>query len=353
MSKLQVPFDTVAVPLTLDPRGGYAMRICPQQILEDDSVYEEVIKEETLPLSVKLLKFCVNAVLAATAKKVAQDCRPRRVGDEIKFAPFIRGKVPGPYSPFDAATCKTAVVPMPMKGVTKRVDLSRVLFVNTKTGLKVVVDRIVYEGCQDSSQIATIMRGKGIVVTGLNLQWLEGDSCTVAWTDAEGAAHTVSIAPTSSSVTEMRFAWPEALADVPAGTELEMRFLTRGGLEDADPQPNRKVVELLEAAPAPTPEFVIHTEECEPGEFTGLGTTVLEGDGIGAFDPDAGDTAKIFYTGNDGARSFDITESLTKVSERKLTSDAAIDDIVVGTDGRIELKLGDRTLTAAFTAVAP
>lgn len=252
MSKLQVPFETMPVTSPTGETIGYSMHICPQQILEDDAVYEEVIKEETLPLSVKLLKFCVNAVLAATARKVSQDCRPRRVGDEIKFAPFIRGKVSGPYSPFDEATCKTAVIPMPMKGVTKKIDLSRVLLVNTKGGLRVVIDRIVYEGCVDSSQIATIMRGKGIAVTGLNLQWLEGDSCTAVWKDAGGTEHSAPIVPTSSTVTEMHFAWPEALADVPAGSEVVMRFSTRGGIADAEPQLNEKTVTLIDGEVLPT-----------------------------------------------------------------------------------------------------
>ena len=50
MSKLIVPFDTYKVNPALDPEGGYAMRLGEQQIVEDVSVYEEVIKEKTLPL---------------------------------------------------------------------------------------------------------------------------------------------------------------------------------------------------------------------------------------------------------------------------------------------------------------
>ena len=246
MSKLMVPFETVAVNPRLDPEGGYAMRICDQQILEDDSVYEEVIKEETLPLSVKLLKFIVNAVLAATAKKVAQDCRSRRIGDEIKFSPYIRGKVTSPYASFDAATCRTSVIAHSMKGLTKKVDLDRIHFYNVKTGLRVSIDRIVYEGCVDSTQIATIMRGKGIAVTGLNCQWLEGDTCTLVWTDVGGTEHSASIAPISSTVTEMHFSWPEALDGVPVGSEVKMRFRTRGGIPDGVLQPNDKTVTLIE-----------------------------------------------------------------------------------------------------------
>jgi len=246
MNKLMVPFDTYAVNPALDPSGGYAMRLGEQQILEDDAVYEEVIKEETLPLSVKLLKFCVNAVLSATSKKTSQDCRPRRVGDEIKFVVGLRGKLAGPYGAFDTETCSAVVLATPMKGCVKKVDLSRVHLYNTRTGLKVTIDRITYEG--STSEVGVIMKTKGIVVTGLNCQWLTGDSCTLVWTDGEGAVQTASITPTSSSVTEMKFAWPTALNDVAAGTEIEFRFLTRGGIEEGEPQPNNKTVTVLAAS---------------------------------------------------------------------------------------------------------
>ena len=248
MKKLQVNYDTYPVNPALDPSGGYAMRLTDQQILEDDAVYEEVIKEETLPLSVKLLKFCVNAVLAATSKKTSQDCRPRRVGDELKFVAFPRGKLTSPYGAFDPATCSAVVLAMPLKGVSKKVDLTRVQFVNTKTGTKVMIDRIVYEGCMKSEEIATIMVGKGIVVTGLNCQYLPGDKCIIAWHEGTEPEKTAEMVPTSSSVTEMRFAWPTALDGVAPGTEVEVRFTTRGGVEDADPQTNKKVVTLIGAA---------------------------------------------------------------------------------------------------------
>ena len=248
MKKLQVNYDTYPVNPALDPSGGYAMRLTDQQIIEDDAVYEEVIKEETLPLSVKLLKFCVNAVLAATSKKTSQDCRPRRIGDEIKFVAFPRGKLTSPYGAFDPATCSAVVLAMPMKGVTKKVDLARVQFVNTRTGTKVIIDRVVYEGCQDSTQIATIMVNKGIVVTGLNCQFLTGDKCVMFWLDEDGVEQSAQITPTSSSVTEMKFAWPTALAGVAVGTKIELRFTSRGGVEDADPQTNSKIVTLIAAA---------------------------------------------------------------------------------------------------------
>jgi hypothetical protein len=83
MSKLKVTFDTVPVNALLDPAGGYSMRLTEQQIVEDETVYEEVIKEKTLPLSPELLQLAVHAVLQTMATKTSQDCRPRKIGGII------------------------------------------------------------------------------------------------------------------------------------------------------------------------------------------------------------------------------------------------------------------------------
>lgn len=340
MGKLMVPFETVAVNPVLDPEGGYAMRICDQQILEDDSVYEEVIKEETLPLSVKLLKFIVNAVLAATAKKVAQDCRSRRIGDEIKFSPYIRGKVASPYSSFDAATCKTSVIAHSMKGLTKKVDLDRIHFYNVKAGLRVTIDRIVYEGCVDSTQIATIMRGKGIAVTGLNCQWLEGDTCTLVWADAEGAEHTASIVPTGSTVTEMHFAWPEALDAVPTGSEVQMSFRTRGGIADAEPQPNNKTVTLIAGAVKPTLDKVATTgrDGIVKGEaFEATGTNL----GFNF----ATDHVSVTWVENGVQRQAALVPLSATASQIAFSACALFDDLPDGTELTFTFELGGKSVT--------
>ena len=261
MSKLKVTFDTVPVNALLDPTGGYSMRLTEQQIVEDETVYEEVIKEKTLPLSPELLQLAVHAVLQTMSTKTSQDCRPRKIGGIIKCAAFPRGKLDSPYAPFDSEKCTAAVIFSSLKGMAKKVDMNRVQFVNTKTGERVTIDRVVYEGCVKSEEIATIMRGKGILVTGLNCQWIEGDTCTLAWKDADGAEQTAEIVPTSSGVTEMRFAWPEALADVPAGSQIEFRFRTRGGNPEGQPQPNNKTVTLIEAERVPTVTKVATTDK--------------------------------------------------------------------------------------------
>ena len=250
--KTQVPFDTYPVNAALDPSGCFAMKLKDLQIVNDDSVFEEVVKEKTLPMSPELLEFGFRCVLSTMADRVSKDCRPRKVGNIIKATPYLRGKLKSAYSAFDKNTCSCAIVFTSLSGLEKSVNTEKYIqFVNAKTGTRVMIDRIVYEGCVDSSQIATIMRGKGIAVTGLNCQWLEGDTCTLAWKDADGVEQTANIVPISSTVTEMHFAWSEALNDAPLG-DVQMRFLTRGGIVDGEPQPNDKTVTLIEAELVPT-----------------------------------------------------------------------------------------------------
>ena len=283
--KTQVPFETYPVNAALDPSRCYAMKLKDLQIVNDDSVFEEVVKEKTLPMSPELLEFGFRCVLSTMAERVSKDCRPRKVGNILKATPYLRGKLKSPYSAFDKSNCSCAIVFTSLSGLEKSVNTEKYIqFVNTKTGTRVTIDRIVYEGCVDSSQIATIMRGKGIAVTGLNCQWLEGDSCTLAWADAEGAEHTASIEPTSATVTEMHFAWPEALADVPADSKVEMRFLTRGGIADAEPQPNNKTVTLIAGEPVPEPLVTSQdglVKVMSLGELTNKRTAALAGVNVG------------------------------------------------------------------------
>ena len=245
--KTQVPFDTYPVNAAVDPSGCFAMKLKERQIVNDDSVFEEVVKEKTLPMSPELLEFGFRCVLSTMAERVSKDCRPRKVSNIIKAAPYLRGKLKSAYSAFDKNTCSCAIVFTSLSGLEKSVNTEKYIqFVNAKTGTHIIIDRITHEGCVDSSQIATIMRGKGIAVTGLNLQWLEGDTCTLVWKDADDVEQSAEIVPTTSTVTEMHFQWPSALNAAPANSKVEMRFKTRGGIADGEPQANNKTVTLIE-----------------------------------------------------------------------------------------------------------
>ena len=348
MSKLKVTFDTVPVNALLDPAGGYSMRLTEQQIVEDETVYEEVIKEKTLPLSPELLQLAVHAVLQTMATKTSQDCRPRKIGGIIKCAAFPRGKLDSPYAPFDPVNCTAAVVFSTLKGMAKKVDMNRVQFVNTKTGERVTIDRIVYEGCVKSEEIATIMRGKGILVTGLNCQWIEGDTCTLVWKDAAGREQTAQIVPTSSGVTDMRFAWPEALADVPTGSQVEFRFRTRGGNPDAQPQPNNKTVTLIEAELVPTITKVATPEK--DGVQKGQG---FQADGSNLGFNFATDHVSVKWMDTDGTpRQAAIVPSSATAEAIAFSSCELFDDLEAGTELTFEFELGGKVTSKNATLLA-
>lgn len=280
------------------------------------------------------------------AERVSKDCRPRKVGNILKATPYLRGKLKSAFSAFDKNTCSCAIVFTSLSGLEKSVNTEKYIqFVNTKTGTRVVIDRIVYEGCVKSEEIATIMRGKGIAVTGLNLQWLEGDSCTVAWKDAEGTEHSASIEPISSTVTEMHFAWPEALADVPAGSEIEMHFLTRGGIADAEPQPNDKTVTLIEGEILPTIDKVATT-----GKDGIVKGQAFEATGANLGFNFATDHVSVTWVDSDGTPRQAALVPLSATAEKIAFSTCPLfDDLEDGTELTFEFEIGGKS--AAKNAV--
>lgn len=336
--KTQVPFDTYPVNAALDPSGCFAMKLKDLQIVNDDSVFEEVVKEKTLPMSPELLEFGFRCVLSTMADRVSKDCRPRKVGNIIKATPYLRGKLKSAFSAFDKNTCSCAIVFTSLSGLEKSVNTEKYIqFVNTKTGTRVIIDRIVYEGCVDSSQIATIMRGKGIAVTGLNCQWLEGDTCTLVWKDADGVEQTAQIVPISSTVTEMHFAWPEALNDAPLG-DVQMHFLTRGGIADGEPQPNDKTVTLIEAERVPTITKVATPEK--DGVQKGQD---FQADGANLGFNFATDHVSVKWTDPDGTpRQGALVPSIATADMIKFASCPIFDDLPDNTELTFEFELGGK-----------
>ena len=335
--KTQVPFDTYPVNAALDPSGCFAMKLKDLQIVNDDSVFEEVVKEKTLPMSPELLEFGFRCVLSTMADRVSKDCRPRKVGNIIKATPYLRGKLKSAYSAFDRNTCSCAIVFTSLSGLEKSVNTEKYIqFVNTRTGTRVIIDRIVYEGCVDSSQIATIMRGKGIAVTGLNCQWLEGDTCTVVWKDAYGVEQTAQIVPISSTVTEMHFAWPEALNDAPLG-DVQMHFLTRGGIADGEPQPNDKTVTLIEAELQPTITKVATPEK--DGVQKGQG---YQADGANLGYNFASDHVTVKWTVDGVTSQAALVPSMATADTIKFASCPIFDDLPDNTELTFEFELGGK-----------
>ena len=136
MSKLIVKFDTHAISTDVDPSRSYTLQLLDRPVYDDSLVFREVVKEKTLPFDEDMLKFAFLSVLKTMTQKVAADCVPRKIGNYLKFLPTIRGKVKGPYSPYNPQTCSTAIVVQSLSGLEKTVNTANIQFVNVREGLK-------------------------------------------------------------------------------------------------------------------------------------------------------------------------------------------------------------------------
>ena len=244
MAKIQAKFDTIAVNTAIDPKGGYTLKLKERPIYDESQIFEEVVKEKTLPFDKDMLEFAFLAVLKTMALKVSRDCNPRRVGNYLKFTPTLRGKVKGPFSPFDPATCTSKITIMSLSGLENEIDRNYVTFVNAKGGTKVSIARISWIGSDEPN---IIKKGEPFAVYGTNLMFNNeyGDTITVSWTDSSNVVHNESLMPIESDYSHMRFEWTESLASIDANTILEFSFRTRGGIEDNDEQLNKKSVTVI------------------------------------------------------------------------------------------------------------
>ena len=253
MKKLTVKFDTRAISPDVDPSRSYTLHLLDRPVYDESQVFREVVKEKTLPFDEDMLKFAFLCVLKTMTQKVAADCIPRKIGNHLKFLPTIRGKVKGPYSPYDPKTCSTAIVVQSLSGLEKVVNMDYIQFVNVRQGVKAVVRKVTWRGAEETGKI---MPGRQIRATGDNLLWLDGDSVELSWKlpdGTEATATVTSIVEADSDVDNIILDWPDALDGVATGTEVKFRFLLRGGIEDAEPQPSDVSATVIEAEPGPGP----------------------------------------------------------------------------------------------------
>ena len=242
MAKIIARFDTKKVNNALDPEGGFSLQLKDRPIYDDTQVFEEVVKEKTLPFDKDMLEFAFLSVLKTMALKVSRDCNPRRIGNYIKFAPTLRGKVKTPYSAYSRDTCSSAIVVSSLSGLEKAIDENYVQFVNSREGIKVVIQRINWVGSENDFEIR---RGSQIIATGSNMQYLPGDTVTFRWKTAAGADASLAVVPVESDVSHMLFDWPSALDALAEGSEVTIEFVTRGGVADAPGITNTKKVKVV------------------------------------------------------------------------------------------------------------
>lgn len=108
----------------------------------------------------------------------------------------------------------------------------------------VKIDHVYYA---DATEDFVIKNGAAIVINGKNLKFDAslGDKLTFSWTDSDGEAQSAEVAPSSSDAFRMSIAWPAALAEVAAGTEVTLELRSRNGVKDAPEQVVTKKVKLV------------------------------------------------------------------------------------------------------------
>ena len=246
MSKIVAKFNTQAIKSELGENAdGYMLRLKDRPVYDESQVFEEVVKEKTLPFDKDMLEFAFLSVLKTMTYKVSRDCNPRKIGNYLKVTPTLRGKVKGPFSQFDPATCSSAIVISSLSGLERSVDRDYVTFVNENAGVKVTVNRVSWIGSEEPN---VVKKGEAFGAYGTNLMFDSslGDTVTLTWKDAGDTEHTATLTPSESDYDHMKFSWPGALDDVAEGTELTFTFRTRGGIEDADEQVNVKKVLVIQ-----------------------------------------------------------------------------------------------------------
>ena len=288
MAKIIAKFNTKPINTHIDPEGGHSLQLQERPVYDDQQVFEEVVKEKTLPFDKDMLQFAFVSVLKTMALKVSRDCIPRRIGNYIKFAPSLRGKVPNPFSSWNPRTCSGNIVVNSMSGLEKSIDENYVQFVNARGGVRVTVQRLSWLGAEADGEL---MKGRQILATGINMEFLPGDTVTLAWKTPAGDLATLDIVPLESDVSHMLFAWPEALDALAEGTPVTVTFRTRGGVEDGDAQENVRHTTVRDAAdPAPTGPAITSVTgggggALAPGygiTIRGRGLALGEGDHVGA-----------------------------------------------------------------------
>ena len=108
----------------------------------------------------------------------------------------------------------------------------------------VKIDHVYYA---DATEDFVIKRSAPIVINGKNLKFDAslGDRLTLSWTDEDGETQSAAVTPSANDAFRMTVAWPAALAEVDAGTEVTLELRSRNGVKDAPEQVVAKKLKLV------------------------------------------------------------------------------------------------------------
>ena len=240
---IEIKFKAIPVNPEIDPSGGCRMQLTDLETVDESGIFEEVINAESMPWAASVLEFAFKSVLRTVANKIATDCNARKIGDYIRIYPELRGKVDGPYSPYNSATCECVILCELLGGITSGLKTD-IKFVNEHTGVQVRLDRVCWIGADNGNVLKV---GEPFAAYGTNMQFAAalGDTAVLEWEDGSGEAQSQALTCTESDYNHMRFAWPDRAPE--AGAEATVKITSRAGVDGNYAQTNSKVVSIVAA----------------------------------------------------------------------------------------------------------
>ena len=218
---------------------GYHMKPQARTTERDRDVFEEIAEASGLHLPARTLESIFNSIISTAVELVEKDGRPRRIGN-LKFMVSLKGRLESPYSEFDEATCKAAVIPSLMKGWEKELSARDMDIANVKVG-----KRVRMAPSSGTCGKGLWEKGVNLDISGENIQLIEGDEVTVSWKEGE-EEKSAAVEVVSSNERLMTLKFPKELETVPEGTRILLKVKCRGGIVDGVWQTRYRKMSVVE-----------------------------------------------------------------------------------------------------------
>ena len=210
---------------------------------------EEVVREHHLGLSPKTLQMYTEMVLSTMIENTLKDGHSRRLDNYFTLQVDVKGRFDEKGSDFDPARHKIVLTLKPLSGLRRKA--SRDLVPYTKNnGPKVSLESLRSASTPDSEWLKW---GDDLVITGENLDMLDGDELNYLLRCQDGDVGTGTLTAYSRAVTHLgdsiRVSWNDTVGNAVKGDEeriiaarpigIGFQLRSRGGVESANRQTHR------------------------------------------------------------------------------------------------------------------
>ena len=309
-----------AVPYGIGEFKGYRPQLEAQNPVSDLDFCREVVTEKRLAMSAEELLHALEMVGEVGPQKVAADGRPRAVSKLLKWNRFAKGKLESPTSPWNDS-CRAVIRSQLLADVEKTIDAS---FVNVNSGIGVKLDNVTWIGAESVQNVIKV--GVDFAAYGRHMEFIpDGETPDKAWLEFNDEKY--ELVNKSSDVSCAVFEFPVALAGIEPGSQVLFRMESRGGVEDGQVYPTKKLVTVIAGdtplIPTVTRIAAEGSEDVIKNEaFYVTGTNLSYG---------AGDSVKVKWTQSGTAHEIAVTPSATTTTKMTFEPVAAFDDIPEGT----------------------